>query len=215
MARKRTKLLAALRKKVKTFIKEFGEQKVRRMAIISVVLILVGAIGLRYKYFIVPAAVNGQPIFFWEYFSKLHQIAGTQVLDQIVSERVISQEALRLGVVVTQAQINEEEQKIEEQFAQSGGLEAILASQGITKNEFERQLRLSLFVRSILTDEVTVDEDEVNLEYEETKDQYTDLEESEAKNQIREALQYQRIQSQITPWLENLKASAQVEIYLP
>lgn len=185
------------------------------MAIITVVLILTGTVGLRYKYLIVPASVNGKPIFFWEYLSKLHQIAGTQVLDQIVTERVISQEALRQGVVVTQAQVKEEEQKLQDQLAQAGGLEVMLANQGISKSEFERQLNLSLLVRGILTNQVTVSDDEVNSEYQNSKEQYTNLEEDEAKTKIRETLQYQRIQEQITPWLENLKKNAQVKIYLP
>lgn len=214
-ARIEPRSLAALRKKVSTFSKELGKHRGKRIAIITLTLILIGAVGLRYKYFIVPASVNGQPIFFWEYFTKLHQIAGEQVLDQVITERLIKQQALREGVTVTKEQLAEEESKLEEQFAQAGGLQVVLVSQGITRQEFERQMRLGLLVRSILLKTASVSAQQVDQEYDDNKAQYENLQEDEAKRKIRETLENQHAQNEVTPWLENLKLNSRVEIYLP
>lgn len=196
-------------------ISQLKRRETRRMIVIIMALIILGWAGLRYRYALVPAAVNGQPIFIWEYLTKLHQIAGEQVLNQVITEKLIFQEAIREGIAVTPEQLDEEEKKLEEQFAQAGGLDAVIANQGMTRHEFERQMRLSILVRDILVKTATVSAEEVDREYEANNDQYSDVPEDEAKRRIRETLENQYAQEQITPWLENLKTTARVEIYLP
>lgn len=179
----------------------------------TLLLILVGA--FRYRYLLVPASVNGEPIFIWEYLTKLHQIAGDQVMGQVITERLIFQTARDQGVTVTPADLDTEKQKLEEQFAESGGLEAILNSQGMTRSEFDRQMRLSLLVREILAQSASISADQVNAEYEGNQSQYADLQEDEAKDKIREMLVNRYAQEQVTPWLEDVRTNARIAIYFP
>ena len=186
-----------------------------RMAIIAVVLIVLGTFALKYRYFVVPATVNGQPIFAWNYVAKLHQLAGEQILNQLIAERVILQEAMKNGVSVTPEEFDAEVKKVEDQLTESGGLDTFLTSQSMTRKEFESQMRLSLMVKKLVETEVSVSDDEINKEYTENATDYTDMDENQAKQKIQLNLREQKIQEEITPWLEGLKTNANIQILLP
>ena len=186
-----------------------------RMAIIVAVLIVLGTFALKYRYFVVPATVNSQPIFFWDYVAKLHQLAGEQILNQLISERVILQEAMNKGVSVTPEEFDAEVKKVEDQLTQSGGLDTFLTSQSMTRKEFDNQMRLSLLVKKLVETEVSVSDDEINKEYTENAADYKDMDENQAKQKIQLNLREQKIQEQITPWLEGLKTNANIQILLP
>jgi len=186
-----------------------------RMAIIAAVLIVLGTFALKYRYFLVPATVNGQPIFAWDYVAKLHQLAGEQILNQLISERVILQEATKNSVSVSPEEFDTEVKKVEDQLTQSGGLDTFLISQSMSRKEFDSQMRLSLLVKKLVETEVSVSDDEINKEYTENATDYTDMDENQAKQKIQLNLREQKIQEEITPWLEGLKTNANIQILLP
>ena len=158
--------------------------------------------------------MNGQPIFAWDYVAKLHQLAGEQILNQLISERVILQEATKNSVSVSPEEFDTEVKKVEDQLTQSGGLDTFLISQSMSRKEFDSQMRLSLLVKKLVETEVSVSDDEINKEYTENATDYTDMDENQAKQKIQLNLREQKIQEEITPWLEGLKTNANIQILL-
>jgi len=76
-------------------------------------------------------------------------------------------------------------------------------------------MRLSLMVKKLVETEVSVSDDEINKEYTENATDYTDMDENQAKQKIQLNLREQKIQEEITPWLEGLKTNANIQILLP
>lgn len=178
-------------------------------------LVIVGLLVMRYKHIFVPATVNGSPIYGWEYMSELNKAAGSQIIDQLVTESLIRQEASKNNIVVTEDDVNSQLTELETQFSASGGLETFLSAQGMTRADLVRRIETNVMVEKLLADQVAVSEDEIDTEYADNAELYTDLEESEARQQIRASLKNQKLQEEVGAWLNSLQAEADINIYVP
>ena len=187
----------------------------KRTVLITVLLLLTITTAAYFRYFIVPATVNGKPIFFWTYLSKLHKNFGNQVLDQIIAEEIINQEALKQGVIITPEEVNQELDVLSVQVSSSGGIDAFLASQGLSMAEFKKQIEINQKVRKLLSTQATVSAEEVNKEYASNKQYFGQLTESEAKKQIENNLKNQKIQQEIGIWFDKQREKADIKILIP
>ena len=159
-----------------------------------------------FRFLVVPAIVNGQPIWSWNYVSKLHQQAGKQVLDQMVNEALIEQEVRKQGVQVTAAEVDQQLAEINAQLGDSsGGLDAALAFQGIDKDEFMRQLRLNLAMEKLVAGTIQISDEEMAQELKDNGGTAT----TAASN-----LRSQKLREAFGQWFDNLKASAKIHNFL-
>ena len=187
-----------------------------RKAMILLFAILILALGaLRFRGFLLPATINGRPLFIWKYLTELHQTSGSQVLNRLIAERLINQEAEKQGVSVQQSEVEDEFSKLEEQFSQGGEFDAFLVSQGLTRDQLLSQLTLNLKVQKLLSDQISVTDEEVSQYYADNKEFFNEVSETEAEAQIRKDLENEQLQQQVAPWLQQLRAEATVNIYLP
>lgn len=181
----------------------------------ALVLVVLGMGYMRYKYVLVPATVNGSPVYGWQYVKSLNQSAGKQVMDQLIVEKLISQEAKKLNITLTQQEIDDEIGRLDAQFESVGGLDAFLSTQGLSKSDIQGQLELNLKVQKIVADKVSVSQEEVDKYYTENQAEYTEVTMEEAKGQIQQMLVDQAMQQQISTWIQDLRAKAQVVNNLP
>src|SRR3990172_2801856 len=188
----------------------------RVLLILLAIGLLLVLVGVKYRYLFTPASINGRPIYIWTFWSAVVDGVGKQVLEQLVTERLIIEEASKQNVVVTKEEISGEVKNLEERFSQQqGGLEGFLASQGMTRVELEKQIELNLKLEKLVADKVQVTDEEVDTYYTENKESYSSVEKDEAVKQIRELLTNQKLQSAVSEYLANLRQQAQVKIYLP
>ena len=184
--------------------------------LVAALVFMVLAMGyMRFKYLLVPATVNGSPIFSWKYVKTLHQTAGTQVIDQLVVEKLITQEAKDQNIEISQEELDLEFERLELQFESVGGLDAFLSTQGLKKKDIDDQVKLNLQVQKIVADSVSVTDEEVDEYYQTNIDAFTDLTPEEAKEQAANALYEQKLQQQIGIWVQDLRAKGQVTINFP
>lgn len=187
-----------------------------RKAMISLFAILILALGvLRFRGFFLPATINGRPLFIWNYLTELHLTSGNQVLNRLIAERLINQEAEKQGVSVQPSEIEDELSKLQEQFSQGGEFDAFLISQGLTRDQLLSQLTLNLKVEKLLSDQISVTDEEVSQYYADNKEFFSEVSEAEAEAQIRKDLENQQLQELVAPWLQQLRAEATVNVYLP
>ena len=127
-----------------------------------IVLVALGVVGYIYKGQFVVATVNGQPICRWKLIKELEDQYGQQVLQGLITEKMISQEAEELGVVVTDEEIDAEIKKIKDEFlAQGSSLEAALAMQGLTLEDVKEGMRPQLIMTKIIEASVEVTDGDV------------------------------------------------------
>lgn len=200
-----------LTKKFQEMKKNFDAKKVGIVLIISIFSL----VALKYRYFIIPATVNGRPIFIGTYLTKLNKAAGTQVLSQMISENLIDQQAATKGITVNADEIKSELSKLEEQFADAGGLDLMLSSRGINREELNIQIALNLKVQKLLEDQITVIDEEIDEYYSKNEDFFKETSQEEAKEQIRENLKAEKLQQEVVQWLDQIRSQAKINIYLP
>src|SRR3990167_5597953 len=180
-----------------------GRHQIMAAGVGILVLLL---LAFPFRFLVVPAIVNGQPIWSWNYVGKLHQQAGKQVLDQMVNEALIEQEVRKQGVQVTAAEVDQQLAEINAQLGDSsGGLDAALAFQGIDKDEFMRQLRLNLAMEKLVAGTIQISDEEMAQELKDNGGTAT----TAASN-----LRSQKLREAFGQWFDNLKAGAKIHNFV-
>lgn len=178
-------------------------------------ILLLLLLAFPFRFLVMPAIVNGQPIWSLGYIAKLHQQAGQQVLDQMVNEALIEQEVRKQGIQVTAAEVDQQLAEINAQLGDSaGGLEAALAFQGINKDEFMRQLRLNLAMEKLVAGTIQISDEEITQEIKDNADVYKELAEVDAATTAASNLRSQKLREAFGQWFDNLKASAKIHNFV-
>lgn len=197
----------------KTAITKKVKPNYKLISIVVLVGLLVTFLFMLRNQFIV-ASVNGSPITRYSLIKELEKQGGKQVLEGLVVQKIIDQEASKKGVKVTDQDIDSEIDKIRGQIPQGMTLEQMLELQGSDMQTLRTQLVLQVKLRKILEDQVTVTDEEVNAEYNANQESYSGVSEQEAKAQIKEGLMQQKLSGLINTWLEQKKSEADVKYYM-
>lgn len=178
---------------------------------VAVVLVLAVLVGFWYKTNSWPivAVVGGRPVTRFEIDKTLFNQYGKEVLDNRITEMLVINELNGLGVTVTPDEVSAKIDEIKMSLGEDVELSTLLADRGMTISEFEDQLRLQLRVEKALTPKVMVSEEEIN-EYLEANQQFMNASGEAAMNQAKEALKYSKLQEEVTNWIEEIKAKANV-----
>jgi len=188
-----------------------GKKTLFLLALAAVVL------GLLYYYksLFVVATVNGKPITRMAVVSDLEKQNGKGALDNLVTKELILQEASKKGITVTQADIDGELSKIEDQLkAQGQTLDQVLTTQGLTKADVSDNLRVKLYIERILDDKVSVSDDDAKKYYDDNKASFPkDKSFDDQKDQIKDQLKQQKLQEEYQKWMDDLKANAKINYF--
>ncbi len=187
----------------------------RKLFITGIILAILALGAYRYRYLLTPVVVNGQPVYVWEYFSKLHQQYGREQLNSMATESMIRQAVAKATISVPKEEIDSEMSAIENEASASGGLSAILESQRISLEELRGRVELQLAVKKILSDKIKVSDQEVNDAYSKNKDFYKGMTEAAAKEMIKSQLEDQKFQNEVSVWLQGIRQDSKIDIKFP
>lgn len=169
-------------------------------------------VAFPFRFLVVPAIVNGQPIYSWKYVTELHNTAGQQVLNTLISEILVEQEVDKVGIQITQEEIDAQVAEVEAQFGEeTGGLDSMLALQGLTREKFVEQLRLNLALEKLVKGNIEVSEEEIQTELAENAESYLDLEESDAATTAAENLRSAQLQTAFQTWFQEVQTGADIK----
>jgi len=199
-------------KKVKEFIKKIKKPQLNKTGMIIVgIAILLGLIYY-YKGLFLAAVVNGKPITRLTVIQKLEKRDGKQVLDNLITETLINQEAQKMKVKVTPGEINAELTNVKNNLKESGqDLDKLLALQGMSTEEFKRQIELQKTIEKILGDKINATDDEVNQYIEQNKETFPkDYNPDEMKKTVKLQLEQQKLSEEFQKWLDLAKTKANI-----
>lgn len=165
------------------------------------------------KELIIAAMVNGQPISNIELQLRLNQQFRAQVLDQMITEKIILDEAAKNNAIPTDADIDKKIAEIETQVGGAQALDSLLTGQGQTRASVKKQLQLPLALDNLYAKEATVSADEIEKFLEANKDF---LKASDSASQAKEAentLRQQKISQISAKKFQELKLKANVKIF--
>lgn len=183
---------------------------------IPLIVIVLAVLAFALKGLFVAALVNGQPIMRLSVIKELEKQGGKQTLSSLVNQALIMQEAKKKNVQVSQEEIDKSAKQIEDSLKSQGqNLDAALAIQGMTKQDFLMQLKLRNLVEKLLADKVKVTDSEISDYIEKNKDTFpTDLKEDEMKKRAEEQLKQQKLASASQEWLTNLQKNAKINYFV-
>lgn len=185
------------------------------------ILVLLAVVGLIYfvgKVFFA-ASVNGRLISRFSVIKSLEKQGGKTTLDTIILKALIDQEAKKRKMDVTEKELDAELLKIESNVTSQGTtLEALLLQQGMTKKDLANEIKLQLLVTKMVSEKVLVTEKEIDDYLTGQKEQSaSDLVQSVpevTRDQAKEAVKQQKLQTEIQTFVADLKAKAKINYFI-
>ncbi len=186
-----------------------------KTAFIIALVIILAALVFYMKGWFIAATVNGSPVSRISVIHELERSSGKQTLEAIITKKLLGDEARKQGIEVTKDEVAAEIAKIENQIKTQGGtLEQVLASQGITKKDMEREIILQKELEKLLADKIAVTDEEVAALLAAGKITVPKGKEEEYKEQAKEQLRSQKLNSAAGSFLEALRDSASIRYFV-
>lgn len=109
----------------------------------------------------VVATVNGEPILRNEFFERLQDAAGEQVLDQMILEKLIAQAEGAHGVTVSDEEVQRELDAIKRNFGSEEEFQAELDRYRLSLERLLHEIRLNLILTKLTQKDVKVTDEEI------------------------------------------------------
>lgn len=186
---------------------------------LMIFFILILILGLIYfsKRFLIAATVNGKSINRLALLQKLEKQGGKKILESMVTESLILQEADKRKITVNQKEIDVEMKKIEANVASQGStLDQALQNQGMTKNDLTEQIKIQLMLQKMAGSDIKITDQEVN-DYINANKNQQGIESSGqeiSKEQATAQLKQQKLQQSIQSFLSDLKTKAKITYFV-
>lgn len=185
------------------------------VAIIIVIIIAIGILGYRNKGLFIAATVDGTRISRLTVIERLEKTSGKNVLNSLITEKLIANEAKAKGISVSDDEINAEIKNAQAQVAQQGlTLEEALKQQGMTMADFKAQIILRKDVEKLVGNNISVTDEEVAQYIKDNKVTIPSGQDAEIKTQIKEMLLNQKISEQADALITTLKTKAKINYYV-
>jgi len=198
-----------------TEIPRTSDKKKRTLWIVIAVVAVLAILYFLKSLFIV-AIVNNRPISRFGFDRALEKQGGQQVLDNIVTEMLINQEAQKQNVMATRADLDQKFTEIDNQLKTQGqGLDAALAANGQTRADFDSQMKTQIVLEKMLGKDISVTDEEINSYFTENKatfDKGATLESEKAN--IKNTLLQQKLSEKLQPWLKDLQSKAKILYFI-
>jgi len=205
MRKKISKILVSLKK---IFTKK------RVITFLVIVLVLTGVYFSRSLIFV--AWVNGKPVYRYSLVRELEKQGGKQVLASLVEQALISAEAKKSNVTISEIEIETEIKKIEETISGQGiSLDEALNLRGMTRKDLEKQISTQKIVEKILASKILLTDQEVKDYFNANKTLFGQNPVfDKVKDQVRAQLFQQKLSEQYNTWITDLKTKAKILYFI-
>lgn len=182
------------------------------VGVVGVAAIILLLLAFPLRFLIAPAIVNSQPIFSWQYVAELHKKAGNEILTQMINQKLIEQEVASQNIQITEDEVNGQIKQIEDRIGtESGGLDGMLALQGMKREDLIKQIRLNLSLEKLVKGTITVSDEEVKEELKDHATQYITLTEADAATMAAETIRQGKMNAAFSTWFQKIKSNAKIQ----
>ncbi len=196
--------------KLPTFTEVFNK---RTMIILAVVAL----IGLLYSFrgAFLAATVNGKPITRYQIMREAEKTQGVQLLENLVLEELIVQEAKSKGIQLTSDAIDARIEEIRQNVADKGqDFEQLLAMQNLTLKDLRKQVEQWQIIEELVSSDIEVTDEQIDAYIEQNKDFLPeDMEEQELREMISEQLKQQELSTRYQQWSEDVRSKAKINYF--
>lgn len=179
----------------------------------GLVLLLV-VLGLMNKGLLVAAMVDGKPIFSWDLNRTLQSRYGQQTLEGMIGEVLIAKEAQKSGIAITEQDIASKQKEILSSLGTEVSLDDFLKFQGMSKSDFEQQLRMQLTVEKLLSKDLTITETDINNYIATNRATLTATDPAQLKEEAKKAIISNTVSEKLQSWFVGVRQKANVVKFL-
>lgn len=172
------------------------------------------ALVLANKSVFLAAVVDSKPIFSWELNRVLVDRYGKQTLEGMISEQLIANEAKKQNAIVSPGDIKSREEEIVKGLGNGMPLEELLKIQGLSKDEFDRQITLQLTVQKILGKDLVITQDDIDKFIASNRATLVATQEAALQVEAKQAILDAKIGEKLQPWFNELKAKTKILRFL-
>lgn len=203
--------------KLNNFLNNFSSnitdfKKSKKIYLIAIVVGLL-LLAIYKKSWFIAATVNGTPITNIELQSKLNQQFRSKTLDQLVTEKIILNEAMRNNAIPTEAEIDGKIKEIETQVGGAQALDSLLSQQGQTKSSVRDSLKLQLAMTKLYEKNATVSAEEVSKFIEQNKDQLRATDSAGQQKESYDAIKSQKLSQLFSQKFQELRQKAKIQTF--
>lgn len=162
----------------------------------------------------VAAVVNGKPIFRWDLNKVLVSRFGKQSLEGMISELLITDAAQKAGVTVSASDLNGKVEEIVKSLGPNVKLEDLLTYQGMSKTDFENQVRMQLTVQKVLGKDISITDDDVNNYIATNGALLTATDPGALRVEAQKAIMDAKVGEKLQTWFAELKQNAKILRFL-
>lgn len=184
---------------------------------VAIVLALIGVLFAASRMWVV-AWVDNKPITRWELYKLLEKRDEGKTTEELIVQSLLRSEGSKQRQNVSDAEIEAEIKKVEEQQGGAAQLDQILQVNRTTREDFRKLVELQLIKQKLFGQGVNITDEDVNKYIEENKDSLPPgimdkPESSEAaklRDSAKEQLRQMKINENFNKWLEETMQSSRV-----
>jgi len=185
-----------------------------KTAIIIAVIIILAALVYYYKGLFIAATINGSPITRLAVIKELEKASGKQVLDSLITKKLINNEAIKKGISITSEEVDAEIKTIEDQIkAQGQTLEQALATKNMKLEDLKQQILTRKTLEKILADKLQVTEDEITKFITDNNVAIPQGQEEAYRTQIIAQLKQQKLNTEAETLITSLRSGATIKYF--
>ncbi len=181
---------------------------------VAVIVLLVSVaivfLAQRYRGSTAVATIDGMSIPRQELTDRLMERFGSQMLEAMIGEKLILNEAAKQNVSISQDELNAKLTDIEKNLEGTMTLEDSLKLQGVTKEEYLEQLRLQLMIEKMLEKDVSVSAQEVDEYLKANADAQNATDPATQRTKAETDIRNNKISQKFVEWFNQLKENSKV-----
>lgn len=210
---KKTKTVTKVKEDKRLFILE--KLKTPRV-FITLIVIIVAGLSFYFRGLFVAAVVNGEPITRLSLISQMEKKDGKQMLSTLVTQTLISQEAKKRKIDVSQQEIDADIKKIEAGLTSQGQtLDQAMFAQGITREDLIKDIKIQKLVEKMFAKDIKVADSEVTDYIDKNQSSIpTNLTPDDVKKQVRQQLEQQKLSTVFQAWLDSAQKNAKIQYFV-
>lgn len=184
----------------------------KRMYAIFIVAALIILILFAMRGYLVAAMVNGQPISRLKVIGQLEKQGGKQILDSLVTQSLITQEAQKRGITVSDEDIKKDLATIEANYKKQGQtLDQVLKMYGVTREEVIEQRKPFILLEKMIGKDVKVTDKEIQDFITKNNEAYGG---TLTAAQVKQDLTAEKMKANEQTFIEKLQKNAKVDYFV-
>lgn len=147
------------------------------------------------------------------------QLLEEEILDQLISQKLLVQKALEEGLEAEEGEVSEQIAMISAQYETEEQLQTALEQEGLSITILEHEIKNEIVINKLIeqiSSEIDVSEEEVQSQYEAMAEMMEDEipPYEEYSGELKEQLVGQKINTHLSELLSELREAAEIEIHL-